>query len=464
MAISALQQQFSAARKSRDPRFDGRFFVAVRTTGIFCRPVCPARLPDEHNVSYFEFAQQAVEQGYRPCLRCRPDSAPGSFAWRGVHTTTQRAIRLLSEELASNLHDIAARLGISERYLGQLINDEVGLSPKRFQLHSRLLLAKRLLQQTSMSVTDIALAAGFQSSRSLQGHLKNDFALTASEIRASRGAIKSAAPISLFLPVRLPYNWQQVSDFLKVRALEGIESVSADAYSRSLSFDGEPGFVRAIYDDLKGGFRVEVQLARPQHLQPLLVNLRRILDIDTDPETIREAMLQSGLIAKSLCPGLRLPGVWSVFEAGCRAIIGQQISIKAAITQLQRLSDELGVRNAHGNTFPTAAAVACSELTMLHMPAARKQALRDFAALVASRGAVTGSELTDEDILAIKGIGPWTLQYIKLRGMSEPDIYLARDLIVARQAERFAIEAVKAAPWRSYLTMQLWLLATTGEH
>lgn len=463
MAISALQQQFSAARKSRDPRFDGRFFVAVRTTGIFCRPICPARLPDEHNVSYFEFAQQAVEQGYRPCLRCRPDSAPGSFAWRGVHTTTQRAIRLLSEELASSMGEIAARLGISERYLGQIMNDEVGLSPKRFQLHSRLLLAKRLLQQTSMSVTDIALAAGFQSSRSLQGHLKKDFSLTASEIRGAGATLKPTATISLFLPVRQPYNWEQVRDFLNVRALIGIEFVTAQAYCRTVLFDNEAGYVSATFDKLKGGFSVEVQLSRPQHLQPLLVNLRRILDTDTDPETIREAMLQSGLKAESLSPGLRLPGVWSVFEAGCRAIIGQQISIKAAITQLQRLSDELGVHNTHGNTFPTAAAVAGSELTMLRMPAARRQALRDFATLVASSGNVTGSELTEKDILAIKGVGPWTLQYIKLRGLSEPDIYLASDLILARQAKRFTIKAEKAAPWRSYLTMQLWLLAATGE-
>lgn len=452
-----LQQQFAAARKSRDPRFDGRFFVAVRTTGIFCRPVCPARIPDEQNVSYYQFAQQAIEQGYRPCLRCRPDSAPGSCAWRGVNTTSQRAIQLLSEELASSVSDISVRLGISERYLGQLVNETVGMSPKRFQLHSRLLFAKRLLQQTSMPVQDVALAAGFQSSRSLQSHFQKGFALTAGDIRKSVSKLTAASVLTLFLPVRQPYNWPQVRDFLQRRALSGIEYVQTQSYSRTLSFDNDAGFVTAVFDAKKGGFSVEVELTRPQYLQPLLVTLRRVLDMDTDPDSVRDVLLQTGLNAEDLTNGLRLPGVWNVFEAGCRAIIGQQISIKAAITQLQRLSSELGSEHQHGVTFPTPEAVAASSLQMLRMPGARKQAIRDFAALCAAN---PNRALTENDILSIKGVGPWTLQYIKLRGMSEPDVFLEKDLIIARQVKERAIEANQGAPWRSYLTIQLWLLAS----
>ena len=178
--------------------------------------------------------------------------------------------------------------------------------------------------------------------------------------------------------------------------------------------------------------------------------------MDTDPYSVGQALSKAGLTPQQQATVLRLPGVWSVFEAGCRAIIGQQISIKAAITQLQRLSNELGEKQPYGHTFPTPQRVASSPLDMLKMPGARKQAIRDFAALVAAN---PGSELNDSEILAIKGIGPWTLQYIKLRGSSEPDIYLQKDLIVARQAQQYAIEASLAAPWRSYLTIQLWLLA-----
>ena len=462
MLTPALQQQYSEARKSRDRRFDGRFFVAVKTTGIFCRPVCPARLPDEKNVDYYHYAQQAIEQGYRPCLRCRPDSAPGSFAWRGVSTTTQRAMRLLSEALDETVQAIAERLGISERYLGQLINREVGMSPKRFQLHSRLLLAKRLLQQTSLPVEDVALASGFQSSRSLQIHLKKDFALTAGDIRKAGGRQLMASELALFMPVRLPYNWPQIRDFLQLRALADIESVDEHRYSRAFNIDNEPGFVCATFDEQQGGFQIKAQLTRPQHLQPLLSTLRRVLDMDTDPHSVAQALSNAGLSPELQTTGVRLPGVWSVFEAGCRAIIGQQISIKAAITQLQRLSNELGEKQPYGHTFPTPQQVASSSLDMLKMPGARKQAIRDFATLVAAN---PGREISDSDILAIKGIGPWTLQYIKLRGSSEPDIYLEKDLIVARQVQRFAIKASLAAPWRSYLTIQLWLLANqhTGE-
>ena len=462
MLDHALQQQYSKARKSRDRRFDGRFFVAVKTTGIFCRPVCPARLPDEKNVDYYRYAQQAIEQGYRPCLRCRPDSAPGSFAWRGVSTTTQRAMRLLSEALDETVQAIAERLGISERYLGQLINREVGMSPKRFQLHSRLLLAKRLLQQTSLPVEDVALASGFQSSRSLQIHLKKDFALTAGDIRKAGGRQAMASELALFMPVRLPYNWPQIRDFLQLRALTDIESVDARSYSRAFSVDNDPGFVCATFDEQQGGFHIKAQLTRPQHLQPLLSTLRRVLDMDTDPHSVGQALSNAGVPPELQANGVRLPGVWSVFEAGCRAIIGQQISIKAAITQLQRLSNELGEKQPYGHTFPTPQQVASSSLDMLKMPGARKQAIRDFATLVAAN---PGREISDSDILAIKGIGPWTLQYIKLRGSSEPDIYLEKDLIVARQVQRFAIKASLAAPWRSYLTIQLWLLANqhTGE-
>ncbi|NVK56758.1 MAG: helix-turn-helix domain-containing protein [Alteromonadaceae bacterium] len=448
-------QQYARARLSRDQRFDGRFYVAVRTTGIFCRPICPARLPAEANVTYYHYAQQAIEQGFRPCLRCRPDSAPGSFAWQGVNTTVQRALKLLCNDLATPVATIALRLGISERYLNKLVSSEVGLSPKRFQLHSRLLFAKRLLQQTTLSVTDVAVAAGFSSERGLQSHLHKQFRLTPSQLRGHKSA-NGANEMQVFLAVKQPYNWPQVRDFLRVRAIDGVEKLSANSYHRQFVTDNKPGEIEAIFDAEKGGFNVRLAVAHAAQIQPVLTTLHRVLDVDTDPQLVSEALISSGLSAVQLTPGLRLPGVWSVFEAGCRAIVGQQVSVSAAIGQLQRLTDGLGLPTQTGKVFPTPDVVAADDLNMLKMPGVRKQALRRFAQACMTHDATA---LTDDAILAIKGIGPWTLEYIKMRGHSDPDRFLSSDLIAKRQASKLAINADMAAPWRSYLTLQLWVLA-----
>lgn len=456
MLTDDLQQQYSEARLSRDARFDGRFYVGVKSTGIFCRPICPARLPDEQNVTYFQFAQQAIEQGYRPCLRCRPDSAPGSYAWLGKNTTLQRALRLLSEDVGSTVVDVASRLGISERYLNKLVTQQVGLSPKRYQLHSQLLLAKRLLQQTALPVSAVADAVGFASVRSLQTHLKKYLRLTPLQLRHSE-ACDATQPVTLFVPVKQPYNWPQVRDFLNMRALNKVETVSESQYQRNFQIHGHSGVVYAEYSAAKNGFKVTIDIAQPQYLYPILLNLKRVLDVDADPALISTAIERSGLAPELLTPGLRLPGVWSYFEAGCRAIVGQQVSVKAAITQLQRLVDSLGTTGKMGREFPTPQAVAASSLEMLKMPGARKQALRSFAQAVANSD---NQQLNDEELLGIKGVGPWTLEYVKLRGMSEPDRFLEQDLIIKKQVKYYQIRGERAAPWRSYLTIQLWHLAS----
>lgn len=456
MLSDELQQQFAEARLSRDARFDGRFYIGVKSTGIFCRPVCPAKLPAEENVTYYLLAQQAIEQGFRPCLRCRPDSAPGSFAWLGVNTTLLRAMKLLSEDIASSVSDIAGRLGITERYLNQLMTNHLGVSPKRFQLHSQLLLAKRLLQQSNLTVFAVADAVGFGSVRSLQQHLKQHLRLTPSQLR-NREEKGDEQAITLFVSVRQPYNWPQVRDFLRLRALDKVETITRNQYQRHFNLQGQSGVVVAEYCDKKYGFNVTIEVNQPDVIYPVLLNLKRVLDVDADPLLIQNALVRSGLDLSQLTPGLRLPGVWSYFEAGCRAIIGQQVSVKAAITQLQRVVDELGCETAQGREFPTPDAVAGSTLDMLRMPQARKHALRSFAQSLAQ---TEQTFLSDEALLGIKGVGPWTLEYIKLRGQSDPDRYLAKDLIIKRQAQQYHLNAELAAPWRSYLTIQLWHLAS----
>lgn len=459
MLSETQQQQYASARLSRDARFDGQFYVAVVSTGIFCRPICPARLPAEHNVRYFHFAQQALEQGFRPCLRCRPDSAPGSCAWQGVETTARRALTLLASELSAPITVIAGRLGISERYLNQLTHDVVGMPPKRYQLHSRLLQAKRLLQQTALPIADVAIACGFQSARRLQDTMQRWCKLTPSQLRRKQRRPESGE-ISLFLPVQPPYNWPQVSAFLAMRVVDGVEYVDDKGYQRHIKDNAGPAKVSAYYNVEKTGFDVTVTISDPAQLQPILVTLRRVLDMDTNPELVETSLLNAGLAAEQLTSGLRLPGVWSVFEAGCRAIIGQQVSIKAAITQLNTLVEAIGELESGQRFFPSPEAVAASDLAMLKMPGARKQALRDFAQLINECGSSTPS---DQQILAIRGVGPWTLQYIKLRGESEPDQFLAGDLIARRQAESHGINPLLAAPWRSYLTIQLWRMSSSAD-
>lgn len=452
MLTPSMLQQFTQARHSRDPRFDGRFFVAVKSTGIFCRPICPAQLPLEKNVSYYLLSQQALENGYRPCLRCRPDSAPGSFAWLGVTTTVKRALKMLSEELHCPITHIAAKLGISERYLSQLISKETGLSPKRFQLHSRLLMAKQLLQQTSLTVTDVSLAVGFQSTRGLQTQLKKQFNLTPSQLRKNSATLDSTL-CKIFVPAKQPYNWPQVQQFLATRAIRTIERVDAQSYSRTFAIDQQPGKVVARFNEARSGFNVTITTPNPAHIYIVLKKLKQQLDVDTDPYLISQALENSGVQPQHITQGLRLPGSWSFFEAGVRAILGQQVSINAAITHVNRLSESLGERVDSGRLFPTAQQIAASDLSMLKMPQRRKQALKDFALAFEE---AESEVLTDDRILNIKGVGPWTLQYMKLRGLAEPDIFLANDLIVKREAEKWRIISDKAAPWRSYLTIQLW--------
>ncbi|CAB9495824.1 DNA-3-methyladenine glycosylase 2 family protein [Alteromonas macleodii] len=456
---------FSKARLSRDPRFDGRFFVAVKTTGIFCRPICPARLPKEENVTYFEHATQAMAQGYRPCFRCRPDSAPRSAAWKGVGASVSRALSLLSAIPIESVADIACRLGISERYLNKLVVNAVGISPKQFQNMQRALFAKQLIQQTSLSMTDVSLTAGYQSLRQLQRAVEQYCGTSPTQLRKKQGAEQKS--ISLFLAYRPPYNWPYVRDFLAARAIEGMELVTKNSYQRYFSSHSSAGVFKAEHDQARNGFNVHIDMPDLRALHTVIENIKLVLDLHADPLLIEQSLMQAGLSQKQLTSGLRLPSAWSVFESGCRAIVGQQVSVKAAIGQVTLLVHQLGERvsnvvSSQGfdtetgecYSFPIPETVADNNLEFLRMPQARKNALRSFAQLF-----VSDSVPAHEDILAIKGVGPWTLDYLKMRGERNPDIYLGGDLIVRKVAQLYPIEPDKAAPWRSYLTLQLWQLS-----
>lgn len=451
---------FQQARMTRDPRFDGRFFVAVKSTGIFCRNICPARLPKEENVEYIELAASALNAGYRPCLRCRPDSAPQSYAWLGVETTLVRAMKLLQQHPELSNTEIAEKLGISDGYLRRLFREKMGISPKQYQLAEQLLFAKKLLHETNFNVEQVAHSCGFGSSRRLQQNMKQSFGLTPSDIRKSKK--NSQNNIRIELQYRSPYSWQHARQFWKRRAIEGTELVDDFSYSRTFTFNNCTGFFRAEFVESERKFNVEIRISDIKQLRLVIANIRRVLDLDADSEVIQDALLKAGVNQSQLVNGIRLPGIWDLFEAGCRAILGQQVSVTAALKNVSILTENLGVevsdflsddtQSEFKRFFPTPEAVANSSLDFLKMPVSRKLALKSFAKHMCE----TNGQQDLNSWLEIKGVGPWTVDYAKLRGTSEPDIWLGGDLVVKKQIENYAIDIEKAAPWRSYLTLQLW--------
>jgi AraC family transcriptional regulator, regulatory protein of adaptative response / DNA-3-methyladenine glycosylase II len=445
-------QAFQKARLSRDPRFDGTFFIAVKTTKIFCRSICPANLPLEKNVEYFVMAQQAMQKGYRPCLRCRPDSAPKSYAWQGIATTVQRASQLLHTHHDLTISEIAQKLGIGERYFRQLFKSQIGLSPKQYQLFDQMLLAKQLLHHSNLSVELVAQTCGFSSARRLQMQMKLMCGLSPSQMRKKEKTMDQ--DIHLTIAFRPPYDWQQVSNFLAVRAIEGVENISPTSYARFFTLENEKGWFQAEFDEINKQFKVRITLNNITLLPKVITNIERILDVNADVVAISHSLLESGIPQEQLNSGLRIPGVWHVFEAGCRAILGQQISVKAAINLVTTLTKTLSDTQEDARYFPCPAKVANSNLSFLKIPASRRLTLQAFATWC-----LHNPDGGLDEWINIKGVGPWTIAYAKLRGLSLPDVWLESDLVVKNQLKKYAISADNARPWRSYLSLQLWTLA-----
>jgi len=449
---------YQQARLTRDPRFDGSFFIAVKTTNIFCRPICPANAPLEKNVEYYQFAQQAMLAGYRPCLRCRPDSAPHSYAWQGVNTTVQRAMRLLRQYRELSIEEIATKLGITARYFRQLFQQHLGLSPKQYQLFDKVLFAKQLLHQSNLPIEHIAHASGFASARRLQHNFKKVTGLTPHQIK--QGKSKQGQPINLRLAFRPPFNWQHMQTFLALRAIQGVESVTENTYSRTFINGKDKGWFKVTSIQDKHYLKVEISLPNIGKLTTVLSNIERVFDLNVDTKTIQAQLLECGVPEDKMITGLRIPGVWDTFEAGCRGILGQQISVKSAITLLSLLTQELGETEGGKVYFPTAQAITNSDLAFLKIPNSRKQTLRLFAQhCLDSLDRLENPNSSVDDWLNIKGIGPWTVAYAKMRGQSSPDIWLNTDLIIKKQLLKIKIDPELARPWRSYLTFQLWSMA-----
>ncbi len=447
------QEQCQQARMTRDARFDGCFYIAVKSTHIFCRPICPANLPKEENVTYYFDKAQAIEAGYRPCLRCRPDSAPGSWAWKGVETTFSRALALIDQGAlqSQSLAQLAERLGVSDRYVRQLFQTYLGLSPKQYAQYHQLMFAKQLLHSSCLTITDIGYAAGFNSTRRFNDAFQKYLKLTPSQVRRDKRAEFSSPKIEL--GYRGTLNWQHMLAFYRRRAIANVELVEDNSYSRRVTLPHGVAWFKVSCDS-KEKLWLEYDISDPKDLRLLVSQVRRMLDLDADTDLI-EAHLNRIAPGVTSEVGLRIPGVWSAWEAGVRAILGQQVSVTAAINQLNLLvsqANQAQSRSENQWLFPTPELIKSLDLSFLRMPNARKETLGRFACFIAEH-----PDASPEAWLELKGIGPWTVNYAQLRGLSNPNSFLSGDLVVKKALHRFpTLHAQSASPWGSYATFHLW--------
>ncbi|MFT5710268.1 MAG: AraC family transcriptional regulator of adaptative response / DNA-3-methyladenine glycosylase II [Halioglobus sp.] len=451
------------ARLARDPRFDGEFFVAVKTTGIYCRSICPARPPIEKNVLYFKNTAQAAKGGFRPCLRCRPESAPNSPAWRGTSTTVQRALDLIQTGALNGepLESLANRLGVGERYLRKLFKQEVGVSPLAVAQNERLLFAKKLLVETDLAMTDVAFSSGFGSVRRFNSALRESFGLTPGDLRSKRKSADNYTDITLQLHYRPPYDWAGVIGFFARHALQGIETVDANSYQRNIVVDGLPGQIRVSPIAGRHALQLTLRLPTPGHLMPIAARVRKMFDLNANPAVIHEAFENDLVLARLaiITPGIRSPVQWSIYESGVRAIVGQQVSIRAARNVSARLVAATG--EASG-AFPSPGAISCLDDSHFPMPTRRRDTLREFCRLSAK----SETPLQLDSFAQLKGIGPWTTAMVAMRGYGDPDVFPPGDLGLIK-----AYEALKTKtddgqtlkqnieswrPWRSYAANLLW--------
>ena len=467
------------ARRSRDARFDGLFFTAVSSTGIYCRPVCPAPAAKRSNVRYYANAAAAEAAGFRPCLRCRPELAPGNDVWQRSDHVVARALKLINDGALAeqSVEQLAARVGVGARQLRRLFVERVGVPPRNVYATHRLLFAKQLLTETALPVTEVALASGFRSLRRFNAAFAQANRIEPRQLRRQPLAARDA-PLSLRLGYRPPYAFDAMLDFLRTRALPGVERVDAHSYARAFGTPQAPGWLRvSAAPDHAHALRLDLHCPQPAQLLGVVTRLRRMFDLDANPLLIAQAFAPDPLLGP-LCarrPGLRVPGCWDGFEIAVRAVLGQQISVAAARTIAARIVERHGAPLSTPTLpglerlFPTPEALASADLGRLGLTATRAATVRTLAqALLDGRVDFRAEQSLEEFVArwtALPGIGPWTAHYIALRVQGDPDAFPAADLILRRAAasdgtalsERALLARAAAwQPWRAYAVMHLW--------
>lgn len=479
------------ALESKDARFDGLIFVGCKSTGIYCRPICPARTPKYENCTFYGSAAAAQEAGYRPCLRCRPETAPQFASWRGTSITVSRALALIDEGALdgenSSVEKLAERLGVGERQLRRLFLQHLGASPVVVAQTRRVLFAKQLIHDTMLPMTEVALAAGFSSLRRFNEVFHDLFHRPPRSIRRKSAVNLSEVESGTIFRIRYraPYDWDSILEFLRLRAIPGVEVVEKDIYKRTIDIGGKSGFIEVKHLPRKESLCVTIHFPTVQALQEIVNRVRRLFDLGADIETIDEHLSLDKNLGPWVAqrPGLRAPSGWDGFELAVRAVLGQQVSVQAARQLAGKLVTLHGKPIAQGTTypeglthvFPTAKRLAGAVALGLGMPKSRMETLKAIAQasvddpmLFQPSGDIDGAIAK---LLTVPGIGDWTAQYIALRAIREVDAFPASDIGLLRGAQKVLGGPVTAKslteraeawrPWRAYAAQHLWAADAT---
>jgi AraC family transcriptional regulator, regulatory protein of adaptative response / DNA-3-methyladenine glycosylase II len=474
---------------ARDARFDGRFFVAVKTTGIYCRPVCPATTPKRQNCLFVPSAAAAQEAGFRPCLRCRPETAPDHGAWLGTSNTVSRGLSLIAQgELDADdasVDSLAERLGLGGRQLRRLFQQHLGASPIAVAQTRRVLFAKQLIHETELPMAEVALAAGFGSVRRFNETFQRLYARPPSALRRKTTSLSAerrarASGVTVRLRYRPPYDFVSMLAFFRARAIAGVEHVGEERYTRTVWHEGEVGSVEVAHDAKQSCLVATIRFPNVRALPSIVARIRRTFDLAADVTHISAHLASDPWLAPLVGarPGLRAAGAWDGFELAVRAILGQQVSVahaKALAAALVRLcgravTSETTTATGLSLAFPTAAEVLAGDLARLGLPDARRRALRSAAEAALADPLLFQPlrtiEETVERLRAVPGIGDWTAHYIALRAAREPDAFPASDVGLLRgaassgRARPSPSELLKRAerwrPFRAYAAEHLW--------
>lgn len=471
---------YEDARQSRDARFDGRFFVGVLTTGIYCRPVCPVRVPKKENVQLYKSAAAAAAAGFRPCLRCRPESSPGTPAWSGPSWKVSRALQLIDKGILDDgsVDELAEQLDVGPRQLSRLFQSHLGASPVEVAQTRRLHFAKKLIDETDMPLADICFAAGFGSIRRFNAVFNKTYNRSPKQLRDKRKQrnVVNKDAIEITLSYRPPFDWRSMLAFLKFRAITGIEFVTDNSYARTIRLGETVGDFMVRFQEGSNQIQVSINFPATCHLYQIIDRIRSLFDLRADSAQIDRYFARDKLLkpmAKKF-PGLRVPGCWDGFEVAVRAILGQQISVKAACTLVARMTKRYGQQYAAGNerlthVFPSEEVLARADMDGLGIVTQRIAAIQSTARLICS-GELLIDCTTDTDkfvaqICQVKGIGEWTAYYIAMRALNDPNAFPYSDLILRRAAaakhetltaKQLLTRSEPWQPWRAYAVILLW--------
>jgi AraC family transcriptional regulator, regulatory protein of adaptative response / DNA-3-methyladenine glycosylase II len=464
-------KDFYEAILARDYRFDGKFIVAVKTTGIYCRPICPARPPKLENVEFFRDAAAAEQAGYRPCLRCRPQCAPLSPGWSGKKAVVQRALRLIAgnEFHLINEDEFAARLGMSARHLRRLFEQEIGQTPKQISDNNRLNFARKLIVETDIALMTVAGTADFRSLRCFNAAFQKRFHRSPSQLRRARLDRDGNDGIALKLSFRPPYDWRTIMRFYQTHPIPGVETAGETFFERVFRVSNAIGSFRVQAMPGAPHLNVRIVTENPKILFNVVSRVRRMFDLDLDPKLIARRFATLPLLAKlyKRFPGLRLPGGWDGFETAVCSILGQLVSAEQRVQLVGQLVRGYGDEIVHPvsgekvRLFPGPEILARADLSEVKTTMARKEAIRDFSRRVLS-GAISFSEAQDpvafrKALLKTTGLGPWSAEYISLRAIGDTDAFPKTDLILKRALELHpGLDLELIRPWRAYAAIYLW--------